>query len=198
MAKYSRSKAALSHAIAYAYEEMEDFYNTTGKENNYDDFNDVTSLKELIRAIDAADFEGRKGQHENIEAFYKAMFKVVPHIDYPEHSGTECRGWYRVWAAATGLTGYFCEFDFGRDVSMLYDLFEHGAITEAQYVKQRAKNTLSFAKSIVDDNGSIDTTKMKDYFLEDWVKKCLDVRLLYAFSLAADEKTATFAHLIYE
>lgn len=54
----------------------------------------------------------------HLREFYEAMLKVVPHIAYPMHCGTECRGWYRVWGTIKYNTRYFAEFDMVRDNKM--------------------------------------------------------------------------------
>lgn len=82
-----------------------------------------------------------------IEKFYNAMKKVVPNLEYKEHSGTECRGWWRVFGEISGSAPYFCSFDLGRDIGMAIDFRNAGAITQQQYNNHVTKRTLQMLGS---------------------------------------------------
>lgn len=186
--KISKTKAALSHAIAYAIEELEGcgYRNLTIQEDKVgyfgeeilDKLREATTIKKLIESIP----QNVYGRRELVSEFYKAMLKVVDHLDYPEYSGTECRGWYRVWGAITQNTDYYCNFDLGRDVGMLITFFEYGTITEEQFNTHRAKNTLRQAMNTM-VNGIPDTDKILKYWRPEYREKAVDLKMLAALSM---------------
>jgi hypothetical protein len=115
-----------------------------------------------------------------IEEFYKAMKKVVPVLEYKAHSGTECRGWWRVFAGITGTSRYFCSFDLGRDAYMALTFYEQGAITQKQYNNHITNRTLSMLKSdrFQNENGQPDYNKITEYFYPEYREKELDMRFV--------------------
>jgi len=96
-----------------------------------------------------------------IEGFYKAMVKTVSGLDYPEHSGTECRGWWRVFDEIKQTQGYFCDSDWGRDSYMAREFFKTKAITEQEYNRYVTRFTMNMIKSYaIDSDGVIDINKL--------------------------------------
>ena len=122
-----------------------------------------------------------------IKDFYKAMVKVVPVLEYKDHSGTECRGWWRVFEAINGTSKYFCSFDLGRDAYMAQQFYEQGAITQQQYKNHITNRTFSILSSnrFQNEAGQPDYNKIVDYWKEDYVEKELDMRFVNVLKEAA-------------
>lgn len=122
-----------------------------------------------------------------ITDFYKAMLKVVPVIECKEHSGTECRGWWRVFETIKGTSNYFCSFDLGRDAWMAQQFYEQGAITQQQYKNHITKRTFDILSSdrFHNEAGQPDYNKIVDYWKEDYVEKALDMRFVNVLKEAA-------------
>ena len=122
-----------------------------------------------------------------ITDFYKAMKKVVPVIDYKEHSGTECRGWWRVLEAINGTSKYFCSGDLGRDAYMAQEFYEQGAITQQQYKNHITKRTFDILSSdrFQNEAGQPDYNKIVNFWKEDYVEQELDMRFVNVLKEAA-------------
>ncbi len=104
-----------------------------------------------------------------IEAFYKAMKKVVPNLEYKEHGGTECRGWWRVFGEIMNYNPYFCSFDLGRDMMMAIDFRNAGAITQQQYNNHVTKRTLKMLGSgRFQTNGQPDANLVLGYVKDEY------------------------------
>lgn len=178
----SNQKAALSHAHAYVYEELERYgYDYDGADGLIKSALKTKNIRELVAVLNKnpAKFPALKAKE-----FYQAMLKVVPHLKhFKEHGGTECRGWYRVWAAITQESGYFCSFDLGRDAGMAIDFVTHGAITAEQYQAHVTKRTLKMMAATMTE-GRVDTAKILDYFAEEYRDQCLDMTLVRAVEAA--------------
>lgn len=192
--KLSKQQAALSHARAYIFEQCQD----VGLDPNSHELADIArdldklkTIKSVVQYLNTLPF--------NIECvpFYQAMLKVVPHIAYPEHSGTECRGWYRVWGSMVNETDYWSRFDMYRDIEMARDFYTHGAVTKAQWNRWMTRHTLKLAAHMVDDTGVVNVAMIKKAFKPDWLARCVDVRVLAALELAGEGSMATFSSLKY-
>jgi hypothetical protein len=176
----TNQKAALSHAHAYVYEALEDYgYDYAGADGLIKRTQQTKNIRELVAVLDKTKFPFLKAKE-----FYQAMLKVVPHLKhFKEHGGTECRGWYRVWAAITQESGYFCSFDLGRDAGMAIDFVTHGAVTAKQYQAHVTKRTLKMMAATMTD-GRVDTAKILDYFSAEYRDQCLDMSLVRAVEAA--------------
>lgn len=194
MSKVSNKKAALSHAIAYTIEAYED----TGRDFDEieSDIDKITNIKDLVAYAQSKQLF-RFDEVNPIKGFYDAMLKVVPHLEYPEHGGTECRGWYRVWADINNVKSYYCKFDMGRDNAMAYGFLTHGAITQEQYNTYKTKTTLRLALNAVDANGNIDIDKITEYYAKEWISRVFNLGLLYSLEQAQDGHNATMGNLKY-
>ena len=180
----SNQKAALSHAHAYVYEELERCgYDYAGADGLIKRTQQTKNIRELV-AVLGQNKDNTKFPFLKAKEFYQAMLKVVPHLKhFKEHGGTECRGWYRVWAAITQESGYFCSFDLGRDAGMAIDFVTHGAVTPKQYQAHVTKRTLKMMANTMRD-GRVDTAKILDYFAVEYRDQCLDMALVRAVEAA--------------
>ena len=72
--------------------------------------------------------------------------------------------------------------DLGRDLSMAYDFYAHGAITEEQWNLHRLQTTLKMACGTrFHTNGKPDAKKMLEYWNPEWADKLMDPNLMIAF-----------------
>jgi hypothetical protein len=193
---------ALSHAIAYTIEEMQN--RGIGDDDIFEEkgITHPTTIKALLAAVSAfikrkTDYTPRKEELTRINDFYKAMLKVVPTLDVNirDHGGTEDRGWYRVWAATVHDTGYDFVGDFGRDTAMFQTFYDVGAITEEQYLYQRTKNTLDFCKFKQKADGTIDVAAVIKAIKPEWLTRVFDVRIIYGLQIATQTETECLAML---
>jgi hypothetical protein len=120
-----------------------------------------------------------------VDAFYKAMLKTVPSLEYKDHGGTECRGWWRVFDEITGTENYFCSFDLGRDMMMAIKLRDAGAITKQQYLNHITKRTLAmFRSEMFQTDGQPDAVKVLEYVKPEYrTSDFFDMRFINAIDL---------------
>jgi hypothetical protein len=179
MAKISISKAALSHAKAYARELIRNIGYDSSEQREFEKkINDIKTIKELV----SLHFSFR--DYHKVDEFYKAMIKVCKHLrtkdDNYEHGGTECRGWYRVWGGEKCNTGYFCRFDLGRDQYMAQTFNDVGAFSDSEMRVYKTKMTLNQALSCVGPNGIINVDDMMKYWKPECQEQVFDIPLLNA------------------
>ena len=173
MAKISNSKAALSHAIAYLVEKQVD--NGTSTTSQFViNLAKSTSIKELMS------YAKEVHAGNDIEEFYSVMKKVVSQLKNPEHTDSECRGWYRVWESIAHNSNYFSVYDLGRDASMACTLLECGVITQQQFNQHKIKLTLNMAaaSSYFWENGRPSAAKMVSYWAPGYAEKMMDAAIL--------------------
>lgn len=170
---------ALSHAQAYI----------TDEDWRDDRLQLAVNKTKTIQELLAVQKQFPKTQHYDIQGFYKAMLKVCPYLrrkwGHAEHTGTECRGWFRVYSAIKENSGYFCNFDLGRDQWMATTFLMVGAITEQDFARYKTLLTLKQAVSVVQADGTIDVSKMRDYWQEDAHDQVFNMPLLRAIESVA-------------
>ena len=211
--KSSIAYQALTHAQAYAYEHAQDIgyiqedheFNDAGKyvkirdaEPIYNLIHKTKTIAELNRLL--ATYVGEKIKRTDmftpirgadIKGFYLAMKKTIPTlieegITSWEHSGTECRGWYRVFGAIKKYKSYYCRMDMPRDQWMAESFYKAGAITLEEYAAYRTSMTLDMMNNdMFKTNGFPDAVKMRDYWRADAIDRCIDMRLLQALESVA-------------
>ncbi len=122
-----------------------------------------------------------------IEKFYNAMKKVVPNLEYKDHGGTECRGWWRVFGEISGSAPYFCSYDLGRDIGMAIDFRNAGAITQQQYNNHVTKRTLKMLGSKrFQTNGQPDANLVLGYLKPEYqTNEYFDMRFINCLELEA-------------
>jgi hypothetical protein len=176
MAKITASAAAVSHAIAY-YDEM---MSNAGLDNS--EHRDVVRSIHTLRDLRKHMATNRYG--DRVMEFYAAMVKVCAMrlargAEFVDHSGTECRGWYRVWGAIKQHTNYFCQYDLGRDQGMATAFYEAGAISDEEFNAYRTQMTVHMmgAKRF-QTNGFPDPAKIRGYWREEYQEQVLDQRLI--------------------
>lgn len=191
MAKLTNSQAALTHAKAYVYDRARSHYEDEAEAINeaLDQINTARELKEYMTT-------GRVGEYYishmysywPVMDFYKAMVKVVPTLKdtgSPEHTGTEDRGWWRVFGAIRMRDGYFCEMDLGRDQWMAETFYKVGAITAEEYAAYKTSMTLNMmGKQRFQTNNFPDVTKILGYWKKDYQEQVLDMRLIRMLEVA--------------
>lgn len=199
ISKKKIAQAALSHAYCYATE-----YQDTILSEKYgwvDQGNNITELCNNIKSLYTE--HGSQFKHSSnwsnlgeklantVKSFYDAMLLVCPnHIalqwgEDMDHSGTEDRGWYRVWSDLTGYQNYFCQGDWGRDSAMAKVFYDNGCITADQYNKYKTKFTLrmlldSWGYGIMRDNGTIDKEKLLSMVSPNYKDKIFNNAILEA------------------
>lgn len=120
----------------------------------------------------------------HIEGFYNAMKKVVPNLQYKEHGGTECRGWWRVFGEIKNYAPYFCSFDLGRDMMMARDFRDAGAITSKLYQDHVTKRTLAMMRSSrFQTDGQPDADLILNYVKDEYqTSEFFDMRFIEAIA----------------
>ena len=205
MKKMSIAYQALTHARAYAYEHAKDtgyitddydfddnnkFVRTRTAEPIFDIIDHCKTIKELnhllktyvgIRIKRTDVFTASSGA--DVNGFYQAMKKTIPLLLNEknktwEHSGTECRGWYRVWGSIKRYKSYFCSFDVGRDQWMAESFYKAGAITEFEYNRYKTNMTLRLMINNVDENGYPDVKEIRNLWKKECQEEVLDMRLI--------------------
>lgn len=181
MAKLSNSQAALSHAIAYVVEITYDHHPEIS-----DRVSDIKSVKEFKTFIT----KGMSGEYyvKNIigyypvESFYQAMLKVCPLLakdSYAGHTGTEDRGWFRVFGSVKRKDGYFCDMDLGRDQWMAETFLKAGVFSQQEYNWYKTNLTLKMmTRDRWQTNGFPDAVKILGHWKEDARDRILDMRLI--------------------
>ena len=200
---------ALTHAWAYAENHARNVgYHTEDYENGkvvrepdpiYKLINGTKNITELNRLL--ATYVGEEIKRTDafdpsygcdVNGFYVAMKKTIPFLidmgfgfdngkDAPtrEHSGTECRGWYRVYGAIKLNTKYFADWELGRDQFMAQLFYKAGAITTEEYDVYKTSITLNMmAGKVFQTNNFPDPIKIRDYWQKDLVEQILDMRLI--------------------
>jgi hypothetical protein len=195
--------AALTHASAYAWEYIdEQIHSVVEESRQLDCHNNIESLcKNIQQLYNKRDQElggntywpnSGKELAQAVRSFYEAMLKVCPNYlaqqfntEQMEHSGTEDRGWYRVWSDLTGYRPYFCFGDAGRDGVMANVFYEQGCVSKNQYQKYRARLTLkmltdSWGYGYMREDGSLNIAKFTKGIDAKWKDKLYDTRILNA------------------
>jgi len=136
---------------------------------------------------------------DRLQNFYDAMVLVIDETHrnaskheeggyqgVTEHSGTECRGWWRVFESINGEP-YFSDFDLGRDMSMAEDFYDAGAITEQEYRAHIVRRTLKMMANsrFSNDNGLPDYNALTSYLKPEYNEKYLDMNLINAIKEVA-------------
>jgi len=149
----TNKQIALHHTIAFASElhykaqpdTPEPSFMVFGLSLNPKPATIINQMAEHLATLDGSTTEE---WHKLLTTFTEDMTKVTKlrkdrGDEYLTHSGTECRGWYRVWQTFA-LTkdmpghqllnpGYFCQFDLGRDADMLLAFRDAGVIQQDHY-----------------------------------------------------------------
>ena len=187
----TKQAAALSHAQAYL-QEIGPTYNTNAITA---DIYSATTIRQLVAVVKKYNIRAphydKRTTADRITTFYRAMMKVVPHLDYPEHGGTECRGWYRVHEAIVNPENrYYSSGDCGRDTSMAYDLVIHGAVTKPDYNRWLVKQTLYQLMDSCNANpdGLPNITAIKNRWNKEWRHIALHTNLIDTISNWAEEE----------
>ena len=203
---------ALTHVKAYVFEIIEEqeyalkWMNPEYQEAYEGDKNDMLDVAFYVEKciIDAKTFvEVKKiltkmygdGQNASercytkrifprIEAFYNAMKKVVPTMKYKSHSGTEDRGYWRVFDEITNVQSYFCSGDLGRDMLMAKLFRDVNAITEQQYQNHVTKRTLAMMRvSYFQTDGQPDANLIVGYLKPEYrTDEFFDFRFINAIA----------------
>ena len=178
--KLTNSQAALSHAKAYVQEIG--YYDKHPE--IVDQVQSIKSVKEFRTFIT----KGRSGEYYierilhyyPVESFYQAMLKVCPLLGkHPDHSGTEDRGWWRVYGAVKRKDGYFCDLDMGRDQWMAETFVKAGAFSQQEYDWYKTNLTLKMmTRDRWQTNGFPDVVKIKAAWKEEYHHRVLDMRLI--------------------
>ena len=152
-------------------------------ENSIKNAKTISQVKSLLSGLFKEHYANRIVPR--VDAFYKAMLKTVVLLEYKDHSGTECRGWWRVFDEITGKENYFCSFDLGRDMMMAIKLRDAGAITKQQYLNHITKRTLAmFRSGIFQTDGQPDTVKVLEYVKPEYrTSEFFDMRFINAVDL---------------
>jgi hypothetical protein len=204
--KMSIAQQAFTHAIAYAWEHASDRKFNTGDlvkkpEGGYKMINidpifglidNAQNIQDLTRVLSNPEYKKMLNFGDfDLKGFYEAMKKTIPILlddQNPtwEHSGTECRGWYRVYGEIKNIKGYFSSFDLGRDQWMAESFYKAGAITKLEWANYLTNVTLNMSSSPrFMTEGRYDTKKMREYWRPESIDRCMDVRLLEALESVA-------------
>lgn len=173
---------ALSHVKSYMYEYL---YYTLNR--SIDEAVEIAYSCKTLK-----DFENLKKSNTRYNrcdpvAFYRAMVVTIKYAwpygdDFKEHSGTECRGWHRVWSYLNDGDMYFSDMDLGRDVAMAESFHKAGAITDEQFEAYKTFITLSMArtKRFQKENGQPDPNLILAYWVPEYVDVIMDMRIIDA------------------
>ena len=185
-------KVALSHANAYLYDEL--WNNDDRLKSSFEHWEKAIakakSIKELVALEKSLHDVLWQNHTPTVYDFYQAMLKVTPFriaedkkqgevndISWYEHSGTECRGWFRVWASIKRKSGYFCRWDLGRDQWMAEAFWRSGCWTDKEWADYKTYITM---KQYIHEDFDID--KVKAYWKPECISKVLDMRLVDVLS----------------
>ena len=163
----STRKYAASHAAAHAFELVE----ISGF--GWDKLNDLSNASSITRInLELEKIFGKKHRFRaRVTAFFNAMLKIVDQLHYPIYSGTECRGWYRVFESITGEREYFSEFDWARDVWMAETFVKAKVVTEEQFNSWRTRLTLQMIAARCVTPEGVDIEKLPAVNEDCWDQK---------------------------